>query len=377
MGDGRGLAESEATRKATRDYRSLSDTPWDLWRTVYARRSHRKYVPHDIEPGFAAAIEETVANALGARQADGKSVLVATDPEVVDEVRRRSYKGLPNKINLWLRNVPVAGFLVMALAAEDVVRDRPAELPRTSMAVEDTVLWLTERGLGTCWLGGVNQREIRKIMGLDPLVGVPAVVCLGKPKEGRQAGYDALMSLTVSKRRKQLTRIASNERMDTPYTVPSLEGVRFQASPVQDVRGLLDLLAREAPGSADVPLDLVIDACLEAARVAPSGGNAQRWHFAVVRDTERLEELVRSCGARGSWRAGIVGLGYEKRIESVLFDKPFWMIDVPIALSHMSLMARSGGCGVVTVVDGIDERAVNDLVGASGGARTVGVVGIF
>jgi hypothetical protein len=57
-------------------------------------------------------------------------------------------------------------------------------------------------------------------------------------------------------------------------------------------------------------------------------------------------------------------------------DKPFWMIDVPIALSHISLMAASAGRRARIFIDDIDEGAVNDLVHAKDDTRTVGVVGI-
>jgi len=149
----------------------------------------------------------------------------------------------------------------------------------------------------------------------------------------------------------------------------------FSAPPVQDVAGLLEAL-RDGRAGGDVPLDLAVEACLEAARIAPSASNFQPWHFIVVKDAERLEQLAGACGDDTAWRAAIVAAGNPSTWTAGLFDKPFWMIDVPIALSHMSLMAASMGCGARVFTDGIDEGAINDLVRAEGSVRTVGVMRI-
>jgi hypothetical protein len=76
------------------------------------------------------------------------------------------------------------------------------------------------------------------------------------------------------------------------------------------------------------------------------------------------------------WRAAVVAAGRPKAYMSGVMDKPFWMIDVPIALSHMSLMAASMGCAAQVFLDDIDEGAINNLILAKNDVRTVGVMGI-
>jgi nitroreductase len=303
---------------------------------------------------------------------------VVSDRDVVEEVRKRSYRGLPNKINLWLARTPVSGFLAMITDTADPGLDRPIELPKVVMAMEDCVLWLAERGIGTCWLAGVNSKEIVDALGLGDGAAVPVLIPFGKPKERiAAADFDALMYGALSRRRKPLTDIAFTETVDTPYDLKNLGKVGFTAPPVQDVRGLLgELEMSTGAAGTTAPLDLTVDAMLESARIAPSGGNFQQWQFVVIRDGRRLEELAAAGGAGAGWRAAVVGAGSAKRLESVWFDKPFWMIDVPITFSHMSLVAASAGAAAEIRVEGIDEAAVSSLVGLRRVMRVVGAVGL-
>ncbi|MDI6832057.1 MAG: nitroreductase family protein [Actinomycetota bacterium] len=368
----------EQTKTATRDYRSYSDTPWGLWEVLYARRSHRKYLPGDYTQAFFGSLEETVDLALSTRGAVEGSVMVVTDPGKVERIKKRIHKGTQGKINLWLNRSPVAGFLALAVAREDVRSERPRELPLAAMAVEDVVLWLTEAGQGTCWLGGLNQKEVGTALGLGRETYVSAVIPFGKPKPRVKAmDMDHMLYRQISRKRKPLSDIAYLETMDNPYSVRELSREPFSAPAVQDVAGLLRQLGEKRESDPGVPLDLALDACFEAARIAPSAGNTQQWHFIGVRREDTLEKLARACGVDVAWQAAVVGVADPDR--SYLYEmleKPFWMIDVPIALSQMSLMAVSMGFGVDVCVDGVDEAGINGLVGLEPPLRTVGVLGL-
>lgn len=367
----------EATKRPTRDYPSYSSTPWELWKTIYARRSNRKYLPLELDDGFMESLKETADLAASVRGVEEGGLLVVTDGDKVERIRKRAYKGFQGKINLWLMRAPLKGFLVLALPKKDVESRRPGLLPLVSMAAEDCILWLTEAGLGTCWLGGINQKEVKEVMGLGKDMAVPAIICFGKPKPRVKArDLDHVMYRTISRHRKPLDEIAYVESMDSSYPLRELPKEPFSASPIQDISGLLSKLAEKGSKSGEVPLDLVIDACLESARVAPSANNSQKWRFVVVTGEERLGKLAEACGEPGMWKAAIVGAGQPGSIETLMLNKPFWMLDLPIALSHMSLMAASMGCGVELYINEFREEEVNRLAGLSQKIRSVGVLGI-
>jgi len=368
----------EQTKTATRDYPSLSNTPWGLWDTLYARRSHRKYLPGEIDAAVMDRLEEIARTAVSVRGAAEGSLVLVTERALVERIKQRLHKGMQGKINLWLNRSPVTGFLALALPKEDVRSDRPQMLPLTAMAAEDVVLWLTEAGLGTCWLGGLNQREMREILGLGKDSFVSAVIPFGRPKPQVKArDMDHVMYRRISRKRKPLAEIAYLETIDRHYTEPQFAKGSFSAAGVQDIAGLLDRLREDRESGGDAPLDLALDACFEAARIAPSAGNAQKWHFVAVTEEDALRRLAEACGVENAWREAVVGVGdvdtgflYEK------LEKPFWMIDLPIAISQMSLVAASMDLAVDVGIRGIDEKAINALTGLRPPLRAVGVVGI-
>lgn len=367
----------ERTKEPTRDYLVLSRTPWAFWETIYARRSHRKYLPATKDAGLERELRETAGLAVSARGAEESDLLVVTDKGKVEEIKRRAHRGAPNKINLWLTRAPLLGFLVLAVPVEDVRGERPHRLPRAVTAAHDTVLWLTEKGLGTCWLGGINQNEVRKALGLGRELLIPAVVSFGKPKPRVRAGdFDHLVYLAISRRRKPLSAVGRWQSMEKPFIVGEHEPRSFSASPVQDVAGLLRKLTEDTASEGDVPLALALEACLEAARLAPSAGNAQRWRFVAVTEEGRLSDLALACGARATWRAAVVGAGCPGGWEETFLEKTFWMVDVPIAFSQLSLMAASMDLGVELYLDGFEENRVRRAAGSAPDFRPVGVMGI-
>ncbi|MGQ9476124.1 MAG: nitroreductase family protein [Actinomycetota bacterium] len=368
----------ERTKEPTRDYPSLSRTPWTLWDTLYARRSHRKYLPG--EPGAIlreGELEEFLRLASSVRGVSEGDLVVVADPARVADLKRRAHRGVPNRLNLWLSRAPIWGFLVLAIPVEDVRSKTPSRLMRAVVAAQDAVLWLTERGVGTCWLGGINQEEVRRALGLDAGTVVPAVVCFGRPKARvRTVDFDHLLYLAISRHRKPLPDVARWQKLEYPFPVMEEKDAAFSVSMVQDVAGLLRLLGEgRAPGS-DVPLRLGLEACLEAARLAPSAGNAQRWRFVAVTAEGGLVEVMEACHADREWRAAVVGLGVPGGWEVTFFEKPFWMVDLPIAFSHLTLMAASLGWAADLRLSGFDAARVARAVGTTHEYRVAWIMGV-
>jgi nitroreductase len=329
----------------------------------------------ELDERFAASLRETASLAASVRGAEEGSVRVVLDGGTVSEIKRKATKGMQGKINFWLTRSPLSGFLVLELPSGDVGSERPDKLPRAAMAAEDCVLWLTEEGLGTCWLGGFNREALRKILGLGNETDLPAIIALGRPKPRIQAmDLDNLIYRRLSRHRKPLTEIAFCEDMRNAYHLETYTKPAFSASPVQDVRGLLRRLADTSESKGDPPLELALEACLEAARLAPNASNAQNWRFIVVSVEEAVRRLERACQSTHNWKAAIVGAALPGSMDNFL-ETPFWMLDLPIALSHMSLMAASMDLGVDLCLSGLDEKEINGLVGLEAPLRTVGVMG--
>jgi hypothetical protein len=104
-------ADLEQTKKATRDYRALSSTPWTLWDVMYARRSVRKYEPAKTDEELMQSLRDFISFALETSNAAPDSVRLVSEPGQVKELQKRSIKGMFNKINRWMANAPLLGFL--------------------------------------------------------------------------------------------------------------------------------------------------------------------------------------------------------------------------------------------------------------------------
>jgi len=150
--------------------------------------------------------------------------------------------------------------------------------------------------------------------------------------------------------------------------------------------------------SEPVP-DEYIDALLGAARLAPSGSNAQPWRFKIVKDLEMKEKLVKAaydqafiaeapvvlvcCTDIGGYLDGVVSglqdLGkigaVEDRIVEIVLNRTDRMMkmnldqfgqriafNVAIAIEHIALRALDFGLGTCWVRL-IDEQAIRAIFG--------------
>ena len=108
---------------------------------------------------------------------------------------------------------------------------------------------------------------------------------------------------------------------------------------------------------------------LEAARIAPSAGHRQPWHFVVVENEEMIKKLAKS-----EWAAEatvmIVGLADQEA-------SPSWCInDLGIALEHIVLAATNLGLGTCWMGQRGREELVKSLLGIPDDFKVIAVIPI-
>jgi nitroreductase len=104
---------------------------------------------------------------------------------------------------------------------------------------------------------------------------------------------------------------------------------------------------------------------LEAARIAPSAGHRQPWHFIVVQDKETIGRLA----GRSQWAADapamIVGLADPEA-------SPSWCDnDVGIAFEHVVLAATNLGLGTCWMGQTRRDAEVKEILGIPGKYKVV------
>ncbi|NOY81457.1 MAG: nitroreductase [Kiritimatiellaeota bacterium] len=121
---------------------------------------------------------------------------------------------LPGIRHGWLAAAPV---IVALCAQRDWVTHRAAPLVSgipywlldLGIAGEHFVLAATELGLGTCWIGWIRRRAVRRVLGLPRSI---------KPVSLIAVGFPALESAELPRRpRKELIDIVSGDRWGAPF----------------------------------------------------------------------------------------------------------------------------------------------------------------
>jgi nitroreductase len=111
---------------------------------------------------------------------------------------------------------------------------------------------------------------------------------------------------------------------------------------------------------------------LEAGRLAPSASNRQQWRFVVVRDARLRAGLVEAAGGqRFVGQAPVVIVACATSTEHVMpCGHPAHLVDLAIAIDHMTLAARELGLGTCWV-GAFDQEAVKSLLGVPQEASVV------
>lgn len=99
--------------------------------------------------------------------------------------------------------------------------------------------------------------------------------------------------------------------------------------------------------------DEIIDILLNAAQKAPSAGNAQPWHFTVIKNTEIARQVAPRHYAEGALVMVISGKPNERRPAMEIFDSAS-------ASQNIYLVAQALGFGVRQYINGV--REVNDYM---------------
>ena len=103
---------------------------------------------------------------------------------------------------------------------------------------------------------------------------------------------------------------------------------------IQKRQSIRSYLADEVPSEKLVKI-------LEAARLAPSAGNIQPWHFIVVTDKKKRKKLSKGRYAKFLVESPVVVVGCGNKKAS-----PNWYaVDTTIAMQNMVLTATSEGLG--------------------------------
>lgn len=186
----------------------------EFFEVVARRHSVRTYTAELVPDDLITRCLEAARLAPSWRNNQCWRFVVVRDRAVIDRIAGLRVYGYP--INSWLRSAPT----VIVACAEPSESGKHADLPYwavdTAIAMEHIVLAATALGLGTCWVGGFDEQDLRQLIGAPDRIRVVAYTPLGYP-----AGQEGLMGRAVkavarSHARKALEKIVFYERWGSP-----------------------------------------------------------------------------------------------------------------------------------------------------------------
>lgn len=128
----------------------------------------------------------------------------------------------------------------------------------------------------------------------------------------------------------------------------------------------------------EIPRDK-LNRVLDAAMMAPSWKNGQCYRFVVVRDADKRKAVAGALAEQNPSRNGIMQapvcvVACANPSESgTIGDKPYYLVDVGIAVEHLVLAATNEGLGTCWV-GWFDEGMVRDALDVPGEYRIVALI---
>lgn len=187
-----------------------------LQKTMLGRRSYRKYRDGAVTAAQAAEVD-AAARAFCERMGYRAPVIRTTvDPAEFKAIVAAAMAGAIGKTNPWLIFTKASGMIVAScdVAAAPSSGDRVVALAQAAMAMEVAILRAAEMGLGTCWMAGINSREVEKALALPEGRQVIAISTLGHPPEGVSLlSWDGVAYHMISKKRKDLSKTVFTDRL--------------------------------------------------------------------------------------------------------------------------------------------------------------------
>ncbi len=156
--------------------------------SIEKRRSIRKYLPDDISDDMMLELLESARLAPSGNNTQPWHFIVVKERRKREEIAKVSHN------QSWMLTAPV--FLVCIADASVRIKDRnykahenspEVDLKKvirdTAIAVEHIVLSASDKGLGTCWVAWLEQKDIRPVLNIPDDKYVVCILTIGYPAE--------------------------------------------------------------------------------------------------------------------------------------------------------------------------------------------------
>jgi nitroreductase len=154
---------------------------------VRKRRSVRAYSPMPVPRESIDRCLEAARLAPSACNSQPWSFVIVDDGETVRRLSARAFAGIYS-MNSFVQSAPV---LIAVITERSTYTARLGgyfrgiqySLIDIGIACEHLILQAAEEGLGTCWLGWFNEKEVKHFLGLPRGTKIDILISMGYPEE--------------------------------------------------------------------------------------------------------------------------------------------------------------------------------------------------
>jgi nitroreductase len=152
---------------------------------IQNRRSVRLYLDKPVEHEKLLKCLEAARLAPSAVNTQPWKFIVVDDKETREQLFKAAFRGIFS-FNQWAAAVPV--FVVVVIDRKGLISNligimqEPLKpLLDIGISTEHFVLQAEELGLGTCWMGGLDEKGVKKTLKIPGNKKVAAIIALGYP----------------------------------------------------------------------------------------------------------------------------------------------------------------------------------------------------
>lgn len=327
-----------------------------LVRAMLWRRSVRAYTDEPISEEALDQVSTAARTALSVEQRRSGQILLFREPDQVDGLTEAITSGFMGKTNIWLRRTSARAYLVAVgrPSISPCQDDRCFYNVDVALAGQACVLVAAAHHVGTCWMAAIGEKGVQSFLKLPPTDRVAACIPMGMPRLPGQRGWglasmwDTMANRLISSRRKPLSEIHFLESFSSKEKLPPAD---LMALPYDRLE-LVDLACSLRPSlyvGGGVLSETELGWMMEACRQAPSADNSQIGRYVVIREPKRIRSVLEAasshphedltCLTESDPGCVIVLAAAPFIIKHRTAEQPFFLIDVPIALYHLLLMA--------------------------------------
>jgi nitroreductase len=173
---------------------------------IKKRKSTRSFLPKKVEEEKITFLLECARRAPSWANKQCWRFIVVTDQHTIHALARTSI------INRWLKQAPCIIVACGDPTSSGINENISYFIVDVSIAFEHLVLAATDVGLGSCWIGRFNEKQVKEILLIPPRIRVVGMTPIGYPLEQETLRDKTVKKVIRSTSRKQLREIVHYEK---------------------------------------------------------------------------------------------------------------------------------------------------------------------